>query len=73
MKAYPDAKIILSVRDPKKWYQSVKNSIYQHAIFDGFPVNVFLKITGKSATASIIGNICRSPHNKMDLGNNLNH
>jgi len=26
--AYPDAKIILSLRDPEKWYDSVMNTIY---------------------------------------------
>merc|ERR1712130_598936 len=29
MKAYPDAKVVLSVRDPKTWYTSVFTSIYQ--------------------------------------------
>jgi len=29
MKAYPDAKVVLSVRDPKTWYTSVYTSIYQ--------------------------------------------
>ncbi|MGA8112575.1 MAG: sulfotransferase family protein [Actinocatenispora sp.] len=26
---YPDAKVLLSVRDPKRWYMSVRNTIYQ--------------------------------------------
>lgn len=29
MRAYPDAKVLLSVRDPEKWYESVSNTIYQ--------------------------------------------
>ena len=29
MEAYPDAKVILTVRDPVRWYNSVKNSIYR--------------------------------------------
>ena len=29
MQAYPDAKVLLSVRDPEKWYESVANTIYQ--------------------------------------------
>ncbi len=29
MAAYPTAKVLLSVRDPEKWYESVKNTIYQ--------------------------------------------
>ena len=28
MQAYPDAKVLLSVRDPDKWYESAKNTIY---------------------------------------------
>eukprot|EP00026_Physarum_polycephalum_P021181 Phypoly_transcript_24262.p1 GENE.Phypoly_transcript_24262~~Phypoly_transcript_24262.p1 ORF type:complete len:150 (+),score=22.75 Phypoly_transcript_24262:85-534(+) len=29
MEAFPDAKVILSVRDPAKWYESAYNTIYQ--------------------------------------------
>ena len=29
MEAYPNAKVILTVRDPVRWYNSVKNSIYR--------------------------------------------
>ena len=28
MKAYPEAKVLLSVRDPQRWYESTKNTIY---------------------------------------------
>jgi hypothetical protein len=28
MEAYPDAKVLLSVRDPKRWYESTLNTIY---------------------------------------------
>jgi hypothetical protein len=28
MDAYPEAKVLLTVRDPEKWYQSVRNTIY---------------------------------------------
>jgi hypothetical protein len=31
MQYYPDAKVILSVRDPEKWYESAYNTIYQAA------------------------------------------
>ncbi|KAI9269073.1 P-loop containing nucleoside triphosphate hydrolase protein [Phascolomyces articulosus] len=30
MKKYPDAKILLIVRDPDSWYQSIKNTVYKH-------------------------------------------
>lgn len=29
MDVYPDAKVLLSVRDPEKWYESVSSTIYQ--------------------------------------------
>jgi Sulfotransferase domain len=29
MALYPDAKIILTIRDPERWYDSVKNTIYK--------------------------------------------
>ena len=29
MHVYPDAKIILTVRDPERWYRSIMNTIYQ--------------------------------------------
>lgn len=29
VRAYPDAKVLLSVRDPEKWYESVATTIYQ--------------------------------------------
>ena len=28
MEAYPEAKVLLSVRDPERWYESTKNTIY---------------------------------------------
>ena len=29
MQAYPEAKVLLSIRDPEKWYESVASTIYQ--------------------------------------------
>src|ERR671912_2545704 len=29
MERHPDAKVILSVRDPELWYESVRNTIYE--------------------------------------------
>lgn len=31
METFPDAKVILTVRDPQRWYDSVYNTIYQYA------------------------------------------
>ena len=30
MKAYPDAKVILTIRDPEKWYKSCCDTVFQH-------------------------------------------
>ena len=29
MARYPDAKVLLSVRDPERWYQSTRNTVYE--------------------------------------------
>jgi hypothetical protein len=34
MQEYPDAKVLLSVRDPDKWYESATNTIYVYATVD---------------------------------------
>lgn len=32
MEIYPDAKVLLSVRDPERWYESTRNSLYRYRI-----------------------------------------
>jgi len=32
MKSYSDAKVILSVRDPERWYESVRNTIFELSV-----------------------------------------
>lgn len=32
MQVYPDAKVLLTVRDPEKWYESVRSTIYQVSV-----------------------------------------
>jgi Sulfotransferase domain len=32
MDRHPDAKVILSVRDPERWYESVRNTIYELSV-----------------------------------------
>lgn len=47
MKAFPDAKVVLTVRDPKRWYESVKNSILKNrAVLDDFAGSIFLTMIG---------------------------
>ena len=41
MEVYPDAKVILTVRDPEKWHESVVNSIYQGPQFNWLARTLF--------------------------------
>jgi len=55
-KAYPNAKVILNVRDPKKWYQSVNNSIRKaHGTAASWPCSWFLRFIGKYSSVSLVG------------------
>ena len=38
--AYPQSKVILATRDPTKWYQSVKNTLYQWKVLSQDPMFV---------------------------------
>ena len=53
MEMYPNAKVLLTVRDPNKWYLSVKNSIRKVGAFidswGSLPLRLALKLTGKQA------------------------
>ncbi len=46
--AHPDVKVVLSVRDPKRWRESVKDSIYRiiHNSLT-FPTSVIYALTGE--------------------------
>lgn len=39
MERYPGAKVLLSVRDPERWYESTRNTIYELSVLlDGSPI-----------------------------------
>jgi hypothetical protein len=42
MERHPDAKVILSVRDPERWYESVRNTIYELSVI--IPRHPFYRI-----------------------------
>ena len=46
MKIFPNAKVVLTVRDPEKWYTSVKDTIYQTRSLLNGSNGMFLKIVG---------------------------
>ena len=69
MKAYPDAKIILSVRDPKKWYKSVKNTIfYGHMMNRTFPTNIFCILNGTKGWMNMVDRLANMPTNGIERG-----
>ena len=48
MEAFPEAKIVLTVREPETWYESVKNSIYHtRSEAMGLPSKIVLWATGR--------------------------
>ena len=61
---YPNAKVLLNVRDPVRWYQSVKNSIRQVAFFIqeswlGGPMRLIAKLLGKPVGPALF--TCTAP------------
>ena len=57
MRIFPNAKVVLTVRDPERWYESVKGTIYQSRTFLNGTVALFLKMIGQYRRMSIIINI----------------
>ena len=60
MLAFPNAKVILTVRDPSTWYDSVKNSIYR-GFYEGysFPTWYYNLLTGQSTRLQMVEKLCR--------------
>ena len=46
MRVFPDAKVVLTTRDPEKWYNSVKETIFRTREFLSGPIGIFLKMVG---------------------------
>ena len=64
VKMYPNAKVLLTVRDPVRWYQSVKNSIRHVSLFLneswlGTPIRLIGKLTGKPVGPALFA--CTAP------------
>lgn len=69
MQAYPDAKVLLNLRDPVRWYSSVKNSIFQlNKTATTFPCSWFLRLTGGYAAADLAKQVCRTVPAGSTLG-----
>lgn len=55
LEIYPEAKVLLNVRDPVKWYQSVRDSILDLSITQkSFPCNIFHHLMGTRGQTQLI-------------------
>ena len=62
MAAYPEAKVLLNVRDPSKWYVSVRDSILRLSkTTETFPVSWFYRLMGVTKTNNIGMALCFNP------------
>ena len=69
MEAYPDAKVILSVRDPEGWYKSVKSTIFEgNRDSISFPINIMAMITGSSKLFDLVTKCYRRKENRLNEG-----
>lgn len=57
---YPDAKVLLSVRDPEKWFQSTQDTIFSPPWIDYLETSM----AGKFFTGSVDGYFDRRMHDK---------
>ena len=57
MTAFPDVKVILTVRDPRKWYESMKNTVYQLNILmtEDWMVNIWMKVVQLTRVQVMLG------------------
>ena len=54
MRMFPNAKVVLTVRDPEKWYESVRGTIYQNVELGQGTTGAFIKLTGMSRLQNMI-------------------
>ena len=55
---HPQAKVVLTVRDPVRWSTSVRNTIREMTAFMGeswlgLPLRIVMRLTGKSTVAPV--------------------
>ena len=65
MNIFPNAKVVLTVRDPVKWYESVKGTIFKIREFLTGPVAIFLKLAGRFKLMHFISEQCS---NQLKMG-----
>ena len=72
MKAFPEAKVVLTVREPEAWFNSVKNTIYQlNADALSFPGNILSKFIGFDKKTAMIQKLSRRNQNRFNQETSL--
>jgi hypothetical protein len=74
MEVYPNAKVILTVRDdPKGWHRSVNESILAGSrMSKQFNISMFQRFLGMRPGAMIAEKVCRYAPKGCDKGKTLN-
>ena len=70
MEVFPNAKVILTSRDPERWYKSVKNSIMviRHS-YSFLHVQLFLQMTGGQRVTNMVSESSNIPKGCLQKGN----
>ena len=72
MEIYPEAKVILTVRDPVSWYKSVKGTLFKggHEA-NSFPINIMTYFTGTRKLFKMVKNCQWEKGNRLNEGKQL--
>lgn len=68
MNAFPEAKVVLSVRSPSSWYKSVHDSIYfvKTTMVDDLVCRAFLTLIGRRKNTDCAFATSNYPPNKVN-------
>jgi hypothetical protein len=66
---FPEAKVVLTIRDPENWYKSVKETIYQGNMDrQMFPVNIYSCFNGSSKQLNMMETFTHASNNRFNNG-----
>jgi hypothetical protein len=69
MEVFPEAKVVLTIRDPENWYKSVKETIYQGNMDrQMLPVNIYSWFNGSSKQLSMMETFTHASNNRFNNG-----
>ena len=69
MEVFPEAKVVLTIRDPENWFKSVKETIYQGNMDrQMFPVNIYSWVNGSSKQLNMMETFTHASNNRFNNG-----